>query len=469
MLRGGMHKRISPSPSGSVASIQADSDSALARRYTVQLCDDLKLAAPAILNVPDEHPATAWARSGLMALTGDDRPQLCIAPIVSAAQGAMSLLRAMAPDGGLDDLDAATLLGERAALMGSTRAGATSPGGACHLLAVADGWLAVNLARDDDWTLLSAWLETEDVPSFDALKTMVASRSTADLVERARWLGLAVAPEQPPISAPWCRVIAGMPWQGQAQRPARRPRVVDLSSLWAGPLCSHLLHRLGAEVIKVEGWQRPDGARRGNADFFNLLHAGKQCVALDWGTPTGLAQLRALLASADIIIEGSRPRALQQLDIDAAAMVAARPGLTWVSLTGYGRSDPEADWVAFGDDAGVAAGLSRLMREQTGRSLMVGDALADPITGLHAALAAWASWCEGGSRLLSLSLVDTLRHAIGFELPASATARRERHAQWGEWLQQQGLSAMPPQARRPYDVALSLGADNAAVLGALPC
>lgn len=469
MLRRGMHKKIAQFACGSDAFIQANSDSALARRYTVQLCHDLKLAVPATLKIPEEHPATAWARSGLMALTGDDRPELCIAPVVSAAQAVLALLQSMAPAGNLDDLDAATLLGERAALMGSTRNGATSPGGACHLMATANGWLAVNLARDDDWALLPAWLEVDEIPTVDALTAHMASRTTADLIQRARWLGLAVAAEQAPIPAPWCRVHAGASWCGQARSPSRPPRVVDLSSLWAGPLCSHLLHRLGADVIKVEGWGRPDGARRGNADFFNLLHAGKQCVALDWGTPSGVAQLRALLASADIVIEGSRPRALQQLGIDAETLVTTQPDLTWISLTGYGRDDPEADWVAFGDDAAVAAGLSALMREQTGRSLMVGDALADPITGLHAALAAWASWCDGGSRLLSLSLVDTLRHAVSFELPPTAAARQARNATWSRWLDTAKISAVPPQARSNGGSAAALGADNTTVLGALGC
>jgi hypothetical protein len=443
-----------------------DPDTTLARRYVDALCTTLALPPLAKAITLDEHPAGAWARSGLMALTGDDEPQLCIAPVVSAAQAVLATLASLAPDGVLDELDAAKLLGERAALMGTSRAGATSPGGACHLIAAADGWLAVNLARDDDWALIPAWLEIDDLPDLARLQTELLSRRTDELLERARWLGLAVALEQAPRPAPWCQRLAGPGWRGGGT-PRRRPRVVDLSSLWAGPLCSHILHKLGAEVIKVEGWQRPDGARRGNVDFFNRLHAGKQCVALDWGSAEGVAQLRALLGSADIVIEGSRPRALQQLGIDASAIVAAKTDLTWLSVTGCGRTGPEADWVAFGDDAGVAAGLSWLMREQTGRSLMVGDALADPVTGLHAALAAWASWCDGGSRLLSLSLVDTLRHAVSFELPSNAAGRRARHADWQAHLNSKTIPIVAASARPVHDTAAALGADNAAVLGTL--
>jgi crotonobetainyl-CoA:carnitine CoA-transferase CaiB-like acyl-CoA transferase len=113
--------------------------------------------------------------------------------------------------------------------------------------------------------------------------------------------------------------------------------VVDLSTLWAGPLASHLMQLGGARVVKVESTSRPDGARRGPARFFDLLHAGKESVALDFTSPTGRRALVSLVARADIVLESARPRAMHQLGIDPAALVRARPGLTWISITGYGR------------------------------------------------------------------------------------------------------------------------------------
>jgi crotonobetainyl-CoA:carnitine CoA-transferase CaiB-like acyl-CoA transferase len=198
-------------------------------------------------------------------------------------------------------------------------------------------------------------------------------------------------------------------------------RVLDLSSLWAGPLCSHLLHRCGAQVTKVESTTRPDGARRGAPEFFDALNAGKQQVALDFGTREGHAQLRALIDSADIVIdgspadiviEGSRPRALRQLGIDAEALVRERPALTWISITAYGRGEPQQNWAGYGDDAGVAAGLSELMFEATGERCFVGDAIADPLTGLHAARAAWSGWRAGGGGLVALSLAGVVQHCV---------------------------------------------------------
>jgi crotonobetainyl-CoA:carnitine CoA-transferase CaiB-like acyl-CoA transferase len=118
-------------------------------------------------------------------------------------------------------------------------------------------------------------------------------------------------------------------------RSATTPLVVDLSSLWAGPLCSHLLQLAGARVIKVESSTRLDGARFGSRPFYDLLNSGKQSVALDLSTNSGRQQLQRLLWRADIVIEGSRPRALRQMGIDAEQLVCSVPGLTWVGISEY--------------------------------------------------------------------------------------------------------------------------------------
>ena len=94
---------------------------------------------------------------------------------------------------------------------------------------------------------------------------------------------------------------------------------------------------MGARVIKVESRTRPDGMRRAAGSFYDLLNAGKQSVALDLNLPGGRAQLRALIAQADVVIEASRPRALRQLGIVAEEILKEHPGLTWIALSGYGR------------------------------------------------------------------------------------------------------------------------------------
>lgn len=438
-----------------------------ASRYAAALLRALGTAtAPDdAVDLPPEHPALTAARCGLTALTGmaAGEPQVCPAPLAAAARGTLAALARLAPRAAFDGVDGAALLTERAAIFGHRRQGAISPGGSSRLLATCDGALALNLARDDDATLLPAWLEAEVASDWPSVAAAVAPHTMHGLVERGRLLGLAVAPVVPPSSrfTPWCPELTVGASPPIAPLPTRRPRVVDLSSLWAGPLCTQLLQCCGADVVKVESTRRPDGARLGPAAFFDLLHAGKRSVALDFASPVGRRQLQALIAQADIVIEASRPRALQQLGIDAEALVAQRPGLTWISLTGYGRVEPQAQWIAYGDDAGVAAGLSGLMRSVSGQALFVGDAIADPIAGLHAALAAWSGWCRGGGGLRTVALVDVLRHVIGFEAPAGDEGWRERARAWRAVAPASTVQA--PRARAAAGIAPALGADTAAV------
>ena len=221
-------------------------------------------------------------------------------------------------------------------------------------------------------------------------------------------------------------------------------------------------------MVKLESRRRPDGARGGSAGFFDLLNAGKRCIALDWHSAQGHQQLQALLLSADIVIEASRPRALRQIGIDAEALLRERPALSWISLTGYGREAPQSQWIAYGDDAGVAAGLSACLAPLTGRRLIVGDAIADPLGGVHAALAAWAGWLRAtvtghGAGLVSLPLAGVVARCAAFERPADVAALRLRAAQWQQHLQQHAVLPEAPQARAAAAAANALGADTAAV------
>ncbi|MCC4117526.1 CoA transferase [Aromatoleum toluclasticum] len=420
---------------------------------------------------PDEHPALSWRRSGLMALTGraGGAGRMCPLPLTASADGALAALSALGS--GLRALpgSGATLMGVRARFAGLARQGALSPGGTCRLLACRDGELAINLARPDDWVMVPAWLECDCAPDWGDIAARVSERGTDELLERARLLGLAAAASTTPRASPWLELnLLGMPRAPRPRRPdIARPLVIDLSSLWAGPLCGQLFRELGAYVIKVESAARPDGARRGPAAFFDLLNAGKASVQLDLDTPAGRDRLRELVDHADIVIEASRPRALRQMGIHAEDWLAGRSGRSWLSITGHGRQEPHAGWVAFGDDAGVGAGLSELMQRATGERLICGDAIGDPLTGLHAALAAWASWRAGGGHLLALSLDSVLRHCVSFGSPRSDDALHERYVRWTRVARSRRDITPAPLCFAPRSSARPLGADTAAVLSDL--
>jgi crotonobetainyl-CoA:carnitine CoA-transferase CaiB-like acyl-CoA transferase len=229
----------------------------------------------------------------------------------------------------------------------------------------------------------------------------------ADLVERAELLGLPVAALGE--TARGAAVVASR--RGIAPAPRRSltgVRVVDLSALWAGPVCAHLLGRAGAHVTKVESSHRPDGARLGPPGHFAALHDGHDGRVLDLRAPAGRAELGELIEAADVVIEGSRPRALRQLGFDAEALVAAGTVQVWVSTPAPGRPGPAPDRVGFGDDAAVAGGL---VAWDADGPCFVGDALADPLTGLAAAGSVLEVLAAGGSWLVDAALARTAAFA----------------------------------------------------------
>ncbi|MEO7247069.1 MAG: CoA transferase, partial [Novosphingobium sp.] len=229
---------------------------------------------------------------------------------------------------------------------------------------------------------------------------------------------------------------------------------IDLSALWAGPLCSHLLQLAGAQVVKVESRSRPDALRGADPAFFALLNGGKDSVSVDLADNA----VHALIAKADIVIEAARPRALAQLGIDANALVAAKRGKVWITLTGHGALGHAADWIGFGDDCGVAGGLSAALREASGTIGFVGDAISDPLTGIASAGAAWQAWSSGNGGRIGLSMSGVAAQALADERAFDAEMLREELAAWGA----ASLRSFAPVAlRAPMGSVHPLGADSA--------
>ncbi|MGY1772474.1 CoA transferase [Blastococcus sp. SYSU D00813] len=407
-------------------------------------------------------PPTDWAAGGVVALTGSpDGPPLV--PPGRAATVARELTgRIAAATAGTAHpvrLDGARLLAERAALTGHRRRGRVSAGGSCRLLPTRDGWAAVSCARPGDPLLLGA-LVGQELPAdpWPAVAAWVRAHPGEELAARAELLGVAAGPVRPPEAAP-------PPLPSLPARPVEGLLVVDFSALWAGPLAASLLGLAGARVVKVEVPERPDGARRGDPAFYRLLHAGHRSVLLDPATPGGRAALRALVDAADVVIEASRPRALAGFGLDAEAAVAA--GTTWISLTAAGRASQR---VGFGDDVAAAAGL--VARDADGDPVFVGDAIADPLTGLTAAALAMTAPADGSGVLWDVAMADVVAATLtgadtGRPSPA---ARRDR----GRWVVDTPGGAVPvepprprPAGGTPAGTAPEAGADTAAVLAEL--
>ena len=345
-------------------------------------------------------------------------------PLVTCADQTLARLAAATGSAAIAELDGATLLGERAMLGGMSIPGRISAGGGCRLFDAPGDTVALNLSRAADRELLPALFETDDLNALDdeAIAARIAMSDATALVMRGRSMGLAIASERErpgaePDTLSACVELVRGP-AGAVTRPRRTPRVVDLTALWAGPLAAHLLWLAGAEVVKVESLTRPDAMRSGGDRFFALLNQGKASVALDFADTNDRHALLLLIATADIVIEAARPRALLQSGIDAARIVATTPGLVWVSITGHGATGEAANWVGFGDDCGISGGLSAALRAATGRSGFVGDAIADPLTGMLAALVGWEAWAARRGGRFGLAMSEVVARSL-------ATVRRQ--------------------------------------------
>ncbi len=322
----------------------------------------------------------------------------------------------------------------RAAVLGLHRRGQVSPNGTCRLLRARDGWVAVNLARPDDVAAVDAITGgPSGADAWSALAQAAAASSSAELVGRARLLGVPAAclGERPAgVEPPWCAFERHRLWPPTDVRRRGEVQVVDLSSMWAGPLVAKLLADTGAVVTKVESTTRPDGTRATPA-FYRMLHPAEQVERrIDFGSERGRQELRDLLAQADVVIESARPRALAQLGASPHDLPPRR-GRVWVSITGHGRGVPAGNWVAFGDDAAVAGGL--VAWEDQDLPLFCGDAIADPATGMVGALAALQAMAEGGGVLLDVALARVAAALAPVSQEQERPAMAAQRAGDGSW------------------------------------
>lgn len=425
------------------------------------------------------HAVAAWAESGLMDLSGppDGEPAIPAFDAMSSIDALFEAVEHLASSSGRRVTCDPRLLTERAALQSLTRQGHLSCNSSCRLIEARDGWIAVNLARATDLESVPAFVGCSvEAEPWSAIERAARSMSAADLVEHGQLLGLAVA-EVPhdahddtlPRSAEEPVPVRPIAARRNPQRNWRRdpPLVIDLSTLWAGPLCGELLAAAGARVIKVECVGRPDTIRLSSPAFFDLLNAHKESVALDFTNALDRKRLRSLIARADVVISSARPRAFERLGLDPESLVAEHAGLTWVAITAQGWTGPRRNWVGFGDDAAVAGGL--VTRTPDGRPMFAGDALADPITGIAAAAGALRGIARGGGVMVDASLTATAAFvAAGPRLQERERGRVIReHGSWRVSLGEVSAMVKPPCARLSAGRAAPLGADTERVLDAL--
>jgi len=203
-------------------------------------------------------------------------------------------------------------------------------------------------------------------------------------------------------------------------------RVVDCSTVLAGPYCTMLLADLGADVVKVEPpegdatrtwgppWVGNDAAGTRTAAYYLAINRNKRSLRLDLHREAGREVLWRLLDGADLVVENFRAGGFERLGFGDEALAAHNPRLIHLAITGYGPVGPDAGKPGYDFVVQAVGGLMSITGEPDGRPLKVGVAISDVVTGLYAAIGAVASLLgrerEGGRepvRRVETSLLES--------------------------------------------------------------
>ncbi|MCU1501191.1 MAG: Formyl-CoA transferase, partial [Ilumatobacteraceae bacterium] len=324
-----------------------------------------------------------------------------------------------------------------------SRAGGADGGSIGGVVSSVDGLVYLRLVEPAQWQRLLAdipataevarsvvseptVLDREAEAINRALDAWAASQTTTQMLESARRLQVPVAPfvdvarlaaddhlvargyadgERVDLRVPWIIDAARdrpSSWRPPrlrptAQQPLRGVRILDLTWAWAGPFATTLLAELGAEVINIEWYPRPSNLRvQGPAvdefgieggGWWSANQRGKRSVALDLKHPDAHRAVLELAAVCDAAIENFSPGVSNRLGLGFDDLAARNANLVYLSMSAYGATGPRSSERGYGPHLYASAGYAGLLRGPHGERSQMGIPLADPISGLVAALA----------------------------------------------------------------------------------
>jgi crotonobetainyl-CoA:carnitine CoA-transferase CaiB-like acyl-CoA transferase len=201
-------------------------------------------------------------------------------------------------------------------------------------------------------------------------------------------------------------------------------RVIDASTILAGPLCCQILGDFGADVIKVEHPARGDNMRGhgqqkdGVPLWWKEISRNKRTVALDLGVPEGAEVFGRLAATADVVVESFRPGTLERWGVGPARLREANPGLVVLRLTGFGQTGPYAGRPGFGTLAEAMSGFAFLTGPADGPPTLPAFGLADSVAGIAATAAVLMALrhrdAQGGSgQEIDINILEPIMTAVG--------------------------------------------------------
>ena len=198
-------------------------------------------------------------------------------------------------------------------------------------------------------------------------------------------------------------------------------RVVDISTVLAGPNCARYLADFGADVIKVErpdtgdslrgmAWRDP---RDGEGLWWKLVNRNKRNIALDLKNEEDLTLLRKLLDDAHVLVENFRPGTLERLGLAPEELLKRNPKLVIVRVSGFGQDGPYASRPGFASIAESMAGLAAVSGEPDGPPMLPAIALTDETTGIAAAFATMVALHSGVGQVVDINLLTTVFQIMG--------------------------------------------------------
>ncbi len=207
---------------------------------------------------------------------------------------------------------------------------------------------------------------------------------------------------------------------GVMTAPLEGIRILDLSQLYPGPLCTMILADLGAEVIKIEPTGIGDHARTFRF-LFNQINRNKKSVALNLKNPRAQEAFRRLTRTADVVVEGFRPGTTARLGVDYETLRKINPRLIYCSISGFGQGGPYRDRPGHDINYMAMGGVLGLTRDREGRPLVLGFEVADITSALNAAIGILAAIQgrerTGEGQFVDISMLDCvvalLHNSIG--------------------------------------------------------
>ncbi|GAA2507997.1 CoA transferase [Streptomyces longisporus] len=200
-------------------------------------------------------------------------------------------------------------------------------------------------------------------------------------------------------------------------------RVLDLATLFAGPLAATMLGDFGAEVIKVEHPVKPDPSRghgpskEGVGLWWKVLGRNKHTITLDLSKPGGRSTLLRLVATADVVIENFRPGTLEKWDLGWAELSAANPRLILTRVTAFGQFGPYAHRPGFGTLAEAMSGFAAITGEPDAPPTLPPFGLADSIAGLATAYAVMTALSArdrtGEGQVVDMAIIEPILTVLG--------------------------------------------------------